>query len=148
MRLPLLLTLLVLIGISCRKTETPLEAACPERAIDKDALFYTGLLGEWEIFERSSNGVSSTVIICCEMFSFLPDDNPDDLNGIFHYTGNGEDAEGTFFVDSANQEIHFEYGFEQMMYKYDFTQSVDILDFDYVEDQDQMTESWSRVSFL
>ncbi|MEL6390673.1 MAG: hypothetical protein AAFQ02_10945 [Bacteroidota bacterium] len=83
---------------SCSSAEPPI-----------DLLPSTGILGKWEIQNRSINGIEPLIVVCCEFIEFVADENLDDLTGDYswsagQFTGNGsftltEDLQGIILTD-------------------------------------------------
>jgi hypothetical protein len=121
---------------------------CDEDSITEDELFETGLLGRWEIADESIDGISDLSAKCCRFIEFNPDEDPEDLSGVFLYEDGSETGfyQGAFSVDQERQTILFEReGREPVVYLYELNDARDYLGVTFTENDAEFVQGWSRV---
>ena len=65
--------------IGCGKDASPeLETATPPQHCDMEQI---GHLGKWEIHDRTTNGITPLIALCCEFINLEEDDLLEDCNG-------------------------------------------------------------------
>jgi hypothetical protein len=136
---------LLLIGFlfaSCEKDEENTSNENPNPQL-QEVLVESGLLGNWEILDRTFGVITPPIAICCEYMSFSDDTISTDLKGLFTYEGNGEDVEGTFTMDTIQSKLFFEYGNNERTFGFAID-SNQVL-FTYTEEDVEVFETWFRV---
>lgn len=134
--LRLLVILPILFGIQCEDDIFPIE----------DILEETGILGRWEFADETVNGISDLLPKCCKFFEFMPDNNVEDLNGLFLFTDGTVAYSGIFTLDEANQQIVFQRdGKTSVVYDYNLNSSQDYLTFSFVEGENlNYLQGWAK----
>ncbi len=119
-----------------------LSISCDKEEIEQtDNLQQTGILGQWKLDSRETNGISSLAVECCDYIEFKTDSEPTDLTGEFKAFGAGYETNGDFELNNANQSIEFIYD-EQLLYEIQI--SDENIVFSYLENNDSIVEYWHR----
>ena len=136
--LRLLYLLLAVIGLQCEDDAPPVP----------DLLDKTGLLGKWEIEDETINGISDLLPKCCRFFEFMPDNQKDDLIGLFQFTDETGEYPGIFTVDQANQQIVFQReGRSPVVYDFTINSTQDYLTFSFTEGEDSNhIQGWGKLN--
>jgi hypothetical protein len=131
----LIFTIMVLAAVpSCNDDE--------EIPITRDRLEDTGILGKWKLESRAVNGISNLAVECCDYIVFYQDREPDDLSGNFEASGYQYATIGIFTLNLDEESILFQYEDRNMEYTFDLEQNT--LNFLYVEDKNEISETWRR----
>lgn len=106
----------------------------------------TGLLGRWEITDEVVNGIDDMLPKCCRFFQFDPDDNKQDLTGLFTFIDFTGDYSGIFTVDQTKQQIIFQReGREPVVYDFTMNSSQDYLTFSFIEEENlNYVQGWAK----
>ena len=116
-----------------------------DTALIEDPLIDTGLLGRWEIADETVNGINDLLPKSGRFFEFNPDDNPDDLQGLFSFTEVGGVYSGVFTVDEVNQTILFQRDErDPVIFVYSINSRQDYLTFTFIEDDVEWVQGWAR----
>ena len=134
--LRLLVILPILVGFQCEDDNIPIE----------DSLEESGVLGRWEFADETVNGISDLLPKCCKFFEFTPDNNKEDLNGLFLFTDESVEYSGIFTLDPTNQQIVFQReGNNTVVYDYELNSSQDYLTFSFIEGENlNYVQGWAK----
>lgn len=133
--LRLLLLALLLMAFQCDEDENFIE----------DPLFDSGLIGRWELADETINGISDLLPKCCRFFEFNPDDNPEDLEGLFSYSDETGVFEGEFTLDPDNKTIALRRDNRTpVTYSYSLNSAGDYLVFSFSEGDAEFVQGWQR----
>jgi len=115
--------------------------------ITQDYLYDSGLLGTWEITDETVNGISDMNPKCCIFFEFSPDNNENDLVGIYAYSDElGNYYNDKFIVDPINQLILLDRdNGEQQSYEFTVDNSAEYLTFSFTENGLNFEQDWRKV---
>ena len=113
---------------------------------NSDLLNDTGILGRWEFTDETVNGISDLLPKCCVYFEFEPDNNTDDLAGLFSRTSEANELViGEFTIDTDSQTITFNYGNnEQLVYNYELNEAINYLSVSFSEDDLNYVQGWVK----
>ena len=135
------LFLALILCFGCGKDESPqLE---PEKTPQFCDMEQIGLLGEWEIQSRTTNGITPLIVFCCEFINLEDDDLLEDCNGAFKSEGVGYETEGFYTVNADEQTISFVFNNKTLIYGFQVQDT--IINFEYTDDGNQIEESWAKV---
>ncbi len=121
-----------------------ITTACKKKEVEQtENLIQTGILGKWKLDMRLVNNISDLAIRCCDTLNFMTDSNIADFKGDFKATGVGYETDGIFTLNPTANTIQFDYNNKQIIYT--FQLSVNRITFEYIEDEQEIEESWMKV---
>ncbi|MEO1259797.1 MAG: hypothetical protein AAFZ15_13475 [Bacteroidota bacterium] len=134
--IPSLLLICLLFSVGCQNDD---ETAPP------NPLSEVGILGQWEIQQRSYGGIAPLLPFCCQFFEFKDDEAPDDLTGLYKYEGDiyTDNNEGTFTIDLQNTTILLEREDKQFLLSYQIDSTSLTLNYD--EGGVEIEEVWRKL---
>ncbi len=117
-----------------------------ESELSEDNLNESGILGKWEIANETINGISDLLPKCCKFFEFNPDNNNQDLSGLFMFIDDPvENYMGAFTIEEPKQLIIFQReGKENIEYGYSINLSKDYLTLTFTEDNSAFVQGWVK----
>ncbi|MBU1369565.1 MAG: hypothetical protein KJ578_03860 [Bacteroidetes bacterium] len=116
---------------------------CKKDAVEQtDNLKQTGILGQWKLETRVTDGISSLIAECCDYIAFKTDAELNDLKGAFKATGAAYETIGVFEVNTSANTIQFDYNDTQKVYEFQIES--DLITFTYVENNQTINEYWRK----
>lgn len=131
----LFLTLSLLLLTSCEEDDTQQKT---------DSLAEIGILGEWEIESRTTNGATDMTINCCDFITLGTGNQTDDYKGEFQREGDGYERGGEFEVSTLDETIEFKFDNREVIYDYEI--SNDLITFTYSENEANIVENWRKIN--
>ncbi len=117
--------------------------SCEEQTTEPTPMLESfGIIGEWSFESRVVNGISNLAAPCCATLEFRDDATTDDFFGEFISNDSGSETTGTFQLMLLMERITFSFNDRQLVYDYRIED--DRLTFDYLEDEDEVSETWAR----
>jgi len=118
-----------------------------ELEITEDRLNEIGIFGTWEIADETMNNISDMLPKCCQFFEFYPDNNEEDLMGLFTYTDSmGHIYDGQFTLDQTNQLLILDrMDREQLISGFDLDDSRQYLTLTFSEDNVTYIQGWVKI---
>lgn len=108
-----------------------------------DKLETTGILGRWEINNRSYNGIEPLTVVCCEFIEFSVDENKDDLAGVYTFSSEQTRITGTFTLDDSNETIALQSDQDETVYDFVLSASQQAFILSYTAQDDTLvSENW------
>ena len=108
-----------------------------------DKLETTGILGRWEINNRSYNGIALLTVVCCEFIEFSVDENKDDLSGVYTFSSEQTSTTGTFTLDDSNETIALQSDQDETVYDVVLSASQQAFILSYTAQDDTLvSENW------
>lgn len=120
---------------ACNEDEDPPSA--PESALTN-----TGILGNWEIQNRTLGDISDLTAKCCEFILFEEDQNMDDLIGKATSTSPGSVNEWVFTLNPADSSMTLVRDNRTLSYSYAIDN--DRLSLEYLDDSVTVKEVWIK----
>ena len=108
-----------------------------------DKLETTGILGRWEINNRSYNGLAPLTVVCCEFIEFSVDKNKNDLSGVYTFSSEQTSSTGTFTLDDSNETIALQSDQDETVYDFVLSASQQAFILSYTAQDDTLvSENW------
>lgn len=107
-----------------------------------DSLEEVGILGEWEIESRTTNGATDMSVNCCDFITFETGNDINDTKGEFQRQGEGYDRSGEFIVSTLEETIEFKFDNREVLYGFEI--SDDLITFTYSENDATIVEDWRK----
>ena len=111
-----------------------------------DKLNPIGILGNWKINDRSFDGITPLIVVCCEFIEFKADENKQDLSGLYNWSSGQFRGSGIFTIDNINQALILQDENDEDVYEFIISESGQEFLLNYLDNETLISESWIKIN--